>query len=150
MSNSGDLMNTNVAAAVELVIKNLGQELAKALPDPKINLRIASLVGDDHIALYSTVLKPGNKITAHSHKYGVELYYILNGVGEVYTGTIQESTKEVDWNLAQGVKSGDSFCINPGVVHQLKNTSRTDCLALIFVCPPSHLLHDRIIIQDYE
>jgi quercetin dioxygenase-like cupin family protein len=137
------------AVATEIVLKNLSDEIEQAQLDPKVNIKVASLAGDPSMSMYATVLKPGSKVTAHVHKYGVELYYILNGNGEIYSGSLHENTDVVSWGPATKVKAGDAFSINPGVVHQLKNTSISEDLTLIFVCPHSHLKEDRVISKDY-
>lgn len=132
----------------EVMVKNWKEEIINAPLDPKVNIQIAPLAGDETTSLYATVLKPGSKVTAHVHQEGVEVYHILKGTGEIYTGQVEENQR-VQWNPPQVVKEGDVFSIEPCVVHQLKNTSSTDDLVLIFVCPQAHLKEDRKITADY-
>jgi quercetin dioxygenase-like cupin family protein len=99
--------------------------------------------------MYITTLKPDSKVTAHAHNYGVELYHILEGYGEIYTGVITDGQR-VKWNDPKSVKSGDVFSIAPNVIHQLKNVSETEDLVLLFVCPRTHLAEDRIIAEDFS
>lgn len=138
----------NKAVATELQVKNLQEELKKAILDPKVNIKIASLAGDETMAIYSTILKPQSQPTAHVHSRGIELYQILEGSGEIYTGKLVG--EKVVWNTPKKVAAGDVFAINPGVVHQLKNTSTSVDLLLMFVCPHSHLKEDRVITESYS
>jgi len=148
---SGVIMSTKDAMANEVIeIKNLSYELVKAQLDPKVNIKVAPLAGDKTMSMYATVLKPGSKVTSHMHNQDVELYYILNGSGEIYTGHLQENTANVLWDPVKQVKQGDAFAINPGKVHQLKNTSQSEDLTLLFVCPHSHLKDDRVITNDFK
>lgn len=138
----------NTFVVDELAINNLYEEIEKAPLDPKVNIKIAALAGDETMTLYSTVLKPGSRVNSHVHSQGIELYYILEGEGEIYTGKLKDD--KVSWNISKKVKAGDSFAIEAGMVHQLKNTSEKTDLGLIFICPHSHLKDDRIITQDYN
>ncbi len=131
-----------------LIIRNLVEETARSTFDPKVNIKIAPLVGDSTMTLYSTILGPQSSVTAHAHKEGIELYYILDGEGEICSGRLVDGD-DVEWEEPKKVKSGDAFAINPGVVHQLKNTSTSKDLTLIFVCPHSHLKDDRVITKTY-
>ena len=102
------------------------------------------------MTLYTTVLKPGSKVTSHMHAHGIELYYILNGAGEIYTGYINDNPENVNWSPVKNVKQGDAFAVQPAMVHQLKNTSQTEDLTLLFVCPHSHLKDDRVITEGFQ
>lgn len=132
-----------------MIIKNLADEIAKSVFDPKVNIKITALAGDETMTLYATTLGPKSAVTAHAHQVGIELYYILQGDGEIYSGELS-SDDEVKWNEPKKVKSGDSFAVNPGVVHQLKNISDSAELTLIFACPHTHLKQDRIITKSYQ
>jgi quercetin dioxygenase-like cupin family protein len=140
-------MSPKNPSAKLLEIKNLSAAIAQAPLDPKVNIKIAPLAGDETMTIYSTMLKPKSQVTAHVHSQGVELYHIVKGQGEIYTGRLND--QEVSWNLPKKVQEGDVFAIEAGIVHQLKNTGQEDLL-LVFVCPPTHLTSDRLITWDYS
>lgn len=143
------MMSSSTVIANEMVIKSLAEEITKAQFDAKANIKIASMAGDESMTMYATVLKPATKINAHVHQQGMELYHILKGSGEIYTGKLNQNSEEVQWEPPKKVSEGAMFAIHPGTVHQLRNTSQTEDLVLVFVCPQSHLKEDRIITQDY-
>lgn len=128
-------------------VVNWRDALKEAVLDPAVNIKIAPLAGDSSMMMGLTELQPGAKITARVHGEDVEIYHILKGEGEIYIGTKEEET--VRWNDPINVKDGDVFAIDPGVVHQLKNTSQQHSLILIFSCPLSHLQGDRVLTKDY-
>lgn len=70
----------------------------------------------------------------------------MNGSGEIYTGMREGDV--VHWNAPTAVKSGDVFAIDSGMAHQLKNTSGSENLVLLFCCPHAHLKDDRVITAD--
>ncbi|MBX9804864.1 MAG: cupin domain-containing protein [Alphaproteobacteria bacterium] len=128
-------------------IINWREALKEATLDPAVNIKIAFLGGDDTMMMGVTELQPGTKINAHVHGQDVELYHILKGEGEIYIGA--QEGESVRWNDPVRVKDGDVFGINPGMVHQLKNTSDHQPLVLIFSTPMSHLKGDRVVTSDY-
>lgn len=130
-----------------LQIINYHEALSQATLDEKVNIKIAPLAGDKDVKTFVTELKSGAKITAHVHSQGIELYHILKGKGEIYTGKLVHD--KVTWSSSRVVKEGDVFAITAGTVDQLKNASGDDPLALMFMCPESHLKEDRIITADY-
>lgn len=129
-------------------VVNWRDALKGAVLDPAVNIKIASLAGDSSMMMGATELQPGAKITAHVHAQNVEIYHILGGEGEIYIGTKEGET--VRWNNPVKVKDGDVFAIDPGMVHQLKNTSDHQNLVLIFSTPLSHIKGDRVLTEDYE
>jgi mannose-6-phosphate isomerase-like protein (cupin superfamily) len=130
-------------------IINIKEATAQGAHDSAVNITIMPLAGDDTFRLYATALGPGEKVKAHLHSEGLEIYDITQGEGEVYTGSYDAETGQVAWNEPLSVKAGDTFAIEPGMVHQLRNTSRDTILRLTFGCPASHLAHDRIVVPDY-
>lgn len=128
-------------------VVNSREALKDAVLDSAVNIKIAPLAGDSSMMMGLTELRPGAKITAHVHSKDVEIYHILKGEGEIYLGA--QDGELVCWENPINVKDGDVFAIDPGVVHQLKNTSQQDSLVLIFSCPLSHLKGDRVITEDY-
>jgi mannose-6-phosphate isomerase-like protein (cupin superfamily) len=131
-----------------LKVRNLTKVLQEARLDPDVNIKIASLGGDEKMMMGVTELQPGAKINAHVHAHDAEIYYILRGEGEMYIGTQNEL--RVSWNNPVKVKEGDVFTIDAGVVHQLKNASKERSLILMFSTPWSHLKGDRVITEDYD
>jgi len=129
-----------------LKVENWRNVLTKAVMDPSVNIKIATLGGDDTAMMGITELQPGSKIRAHVHAKDAEVYFILKGEGEMYIGTYDG--KEVQWDMPVKVGEGDVFTIHPGMVHQLINTSDQQSLTLIFSSPWSHLRGDRIITED--
>jgi mannose-6-phosphate isomerase-like protein (cupin superfamily) len=131
-----------------LKVRQWRDALDEAVLDPAVNIKIASLGGDSTLMMGVTELKPGAKIKAHVHESDAEVYYILNGEGEMYTGSQNEG--EVSWNEPVKVKEGDVFTIDPGMVHQLKNVSSQHSLFLIFCTPMNHLQGNRVVTDDYQ
>lgn len=128
-----------------LAIKNLGKELKRAISDPKVNIAIAHLGGAPESRLHAAMLRPGEKVGAHFHTHGAEIYFILEGNGTIYTGVVTD--EGIVANEPVAVYAGDSFCIEPGQVHQLRNSGEED-LFLLFACPDSHLSDDRTVVED--
>lgn len=71
-------------------------------------------------------LHPGTSIGLHRHTDEDELYFITEGLGEVYDG--ESST---------AVSSGDSMLTRSGESHSIENTGASD-LVLIAVIPQVH------------
>jgi mannose-6-phosphate isomerase-like protein (cupin superfamily) len=143
---------TNVAADQKsknqpLNVANLQSILKEAVLDPEVNIKIATLGGDSTLMMGATELQPGAKLNAHVHANDAEVYYILKGVGSMYTG--EKVDQQVHWYEPVQVKEGDVFTVNPGVVHQLHNTSDRNSLILVFSSPWSHLKGDRVVTEDY-
>ncbi|MGV8964236.1 MAG: cupin domain-containing protein [Candidatus Saccharimonadaceae bacterium] len=92
-------------------------------------------------------LQPGRKVKPHIHSKGIELFHILKGEGKIHTGFQEEET--VIWNDPIKIKGGDIFSIEPGVIHQLSNSSDKQSLFLIFSCPLSHLCTDIVAAEDF-
>ncbi len=98
-----------------LKVTNWREVLKDAVLDPAVNIKIASLGGDENNMMGITELQPGAKIKAHVHANDAEVYYILNGNGEMYIG-FQEA-QGIRWNAPVTVKEGDVFTVDPGMVH---------------------------------
>lgn len=143
-------MSLLLAQGKDLVVRNWPDEIQNAPVDAAVNIQIAPLAGDNQMTMYATVLKPGSQVKAHVHHKGTELYHILSGTGEMYTGHFNQVSGQVAWRQPSMVKTGDVFAIDAGITHQLRNTSSSEDLVLIFVCPPEHLQEDRTITTDYE
>lgn len=130
------------------VFHNLYTLLKTAEFNPAVGIRIAPLSGNEYFSFYGAELAPQAKITAHYHKSGFELYFLVKGNGIMYTGK-PEPTGAVSWNPALILEEGDCFTINEGEVHQLYNPSDNP-VVLVFACPQSHLSTDRIVVGGFN
>ncbi|MGG7668089.1 cupin domain-containing protein [Yersinia sp. J1] len=125
------------------MIKAFSQEITKAVVDPVVGIGIAELAKGKALNSFGTRIAAGKKVGCHAHFHGEEWYIILAGEGRMYLGDV-ENQKLV--NLRNhDVKQGDIFCIPLGTAHQLQAESQLD---LIFLCPNSHLVTDRILFPD--
>ena len=125
---------------------NYRDALKNVVADPKVNIKIAKLTGNDSFSLYVTEIPANGKVGAHFHKEGLETYEILSGKGMMYIGT-PLADNAVEWHTPVEVNGGDFFTIPNGMVHQLKNPFE-EKLVLVFGCPESHLGTDRTIVQE--
>jgi len=71
------------------------------------------------------VLKPGKSSLPHILKKSVEVYYILEGIGEIHIGQEMET-----------VKTGQAIYIPPKNSQWIKNTGNKDLKFLCIVSPP--------------
>ena len=105
-----------------MLIKNL-QNCPEIIAGDKTQLReILNPLKDNVNIRYSlaqAVVKPGDITLAHRLKSS-EVYYILEGEGEMY----------ID-NEIEKVASGQAIYIPPNSIQKIKNTASTD---LIFIC----------------
>ena len=80
-------------------------------------------------------LAPGASTTAHRHLKTEEIYYLLEGEGEMCLG--HERRK---------VGPGDAVAIPPGAVHQITNTG-PGLLRFLCCCAPGYE-HDDTVLDD--
>jgi mannose-6-phosphate isomerase-like protein (cupin superfamily) len=80
-------------------------------------------------------LAPGTGTTPHSHRETEEIYYILEGVGQM----------RVDQEVRQ-VGPGDAIAIPPGTSHLLLNTGNCT-LKLLCCCSPPYE-HDDTALEN--
>ncbi len=78
---------------------------------------------------------PGQKTTPHFHRATEEIYYILEGQGEMWLG--EES---------HDVGPGDAIAIPPGMVHTIKNTG-TATLRFLCCCAPAYEHDDTVLVE---
>ena len=71
------------------------------------------------------LIKPGQDTEAHRHILSQEIYYVLEGNGEMHIG---EETSEV--------AAGDAIFIKPGELHNIKNLGAGELRILCVCCPP--------------
>ena len=125
-------------------IINIQEALTKAKKDDKAGISIASLSTGDDFFLFSAEIQKGHKVGCHYHTEGDEIYSVLSGEGMIYTATIDDMG-DLDDICFRPVVAGDSFTIPSGTAHQLKASSD---MVLLFVCSPSHLSSDRIMMPS--
>ena len=79
---------------------------------------------------------PGLETQPHYHPLTEEIYYILQGVGEMTIG------KEM-----QPVGPGDAIAIPPGAIHTIRNSGEQTLLFLC-CCAPAYEHHDTVLINE--
>jgi mannose-6-phosphate isomerase-like protein (cupin superfamily) len=80
-------------------------------------------------------LAPGQSTTPHYHPRAEEIYYILEGQGQMQVGL-----------LARSVGPGDAIAIPPGMAHQITNTgART--LKFLCCCAPGYEHEDTVLLE---
>jgi len=89
--------------------------------------------GNQLQSLAEAIIKPGETTLLHHHIKSEELYYILQGEGEMQLG-----------NDTLQVKAGDSICIPPITRHNIKNTGNLD-LKMLCCCSPAYSHSDTLI-----
>jgi mannose-6-phosphate isomerase-like protein (cupin superfamily) len=67
----------------------------------------------------------GQETEAHVHRRSQEIYYILEGSGDMRLGPEEKQVRE-----------GDAILIPPGTPHQIRNTSPGALRILCICCPP--------------
>lgn len=124
-------------------IKNIRVELQHASVDINANVKIIKLTGNSEISIFAAEILPKTELKPHYHKYGIEIYQILEGSGEMKVGKVNADS--VQWDKSFRVEPGDCFTINEKQVHQLINNSNKP-LKAVFTCPELHLSSDRYFI----
>lgn len=76
-------------------------------------------------SLAEELLPPGHAVTPHFHKVLDEIYYVLDGVGEM---TVGDETRPVG--------PGDAIHIPPNNRHTLRNTGDVP-MRIVLVCGPA-------------
>lgn len=84
----------------------------------------------ERCSLAEELLPPGAAVGLHYHLETEELYYILEGAGEMIIGA-----------ETQAVGSGDCILIPRGEVHAIRNTGERT-MRLLLVCGPAYSLAD--------
>lgn len=78
-------------------------------------------------------LPPGNSTTPHYHPRTEEIYYILNGMGEMRIG-----------DETRIVRAGDAVAIPPGQIHQISNIG-PELLKFLCCCAPAYEDSDTVL-----
>lgn len=90
----------------------------------------------ERCSLAEELLPAGARVGRHYHVETEELYYILDGTGEMQ---IDDETREV--------ATGDCILIPRGCTHSLRNTG-ADAMRLLLVCGPAYSAADHHIVSD--
>ena len=110
-----DIVNIN---RVESFITADGSEIREILAHRNSCIRLQSLA--------EARLPIGKSTTAHHHKITEEIYYILEGTGEM----------EIDGEKSP-VVPGDAIAIPPNAIHQITNTGDV-VLRFLCCCAPCY------------
>lgn len=121
-----DVQNINDAPAF---ITLDGSEIRELLAHRNSSIR--------HQSLAEARVAPGESTSAHYHPRTEEIYYILEGQGEMRLG-----------NEVRLVGPGDAIAIPPGLVHQITNRGR-ETLKLLCCCAPGYE-HDDTVLAEVE
>jgi mannose-6-phosphate isomerase-like protein (cupin superfamily) len=81
-------------------------------------------------------LPPGASTTPHYHPLTEEIYYLLEGSGQM---TIGDETRPV--------APGDAIAIPPGAVHTITNTG-AGTLKFLCCCAPGYEHSDTVLVED--
>ena len=87
-------------------------------------------------SLAEAVLSIGTATEEHCHPKSEEIYYILEGHGEI----VIEGT-------SANVKQGDGIVLPPGIKHKIYNRGNTD-LVFLCICVPPYQHSDTINTED--
>jgi mannose-6-phosphate isomerase-like protein (cupin superfamily) len=85
------------------------------------------------ISLAEALVDPGQETELHSHRVSQEIYYILEGEGDMRLG---EERFAVKWD--------DAILIPPGTPHCVKNTGKS-ALRMLCVCSPQYSHEDTLL-----
>lgn len=115
---------------VEAFITKDGSEIRELLAHRNSVIRKQSLA--------EARLKPGARTAAHYHPKTEEIYYILQGGGEM---TINQERRNVG--------PGDAIAIPPGEVHTILN-SGTESLVFLCCCAPGYENEDTVLVSGLD
>lgn len=88
--------------------------------------------GISQCSLAEELLPPGHTVPAHHHEVLEEIYYILEGTGEMTVG-----------GETRPVAAGDAIFIPTGNIHTLTNTGATT-MRLLLICGPAFYFEDHL------
>ena len=92
--------------------------------------------GNVNQSLAEATVAPGSETQRHKHIKTEEIYHITQGKGLMRLG---EKLFEV--------AVGDSVCIAPGTIHNIKNTGDVP-LTILCCCSPPYRDSDTVLIRD--
>lgn len=114
-----------------------------AIEDPLVGISIITMFKKVGLQAYGAKVGQGERVGCHSHTKGEEWYIILSGEGTIWTADVIAGAlknKRLDT-----FAKGSVFCIYPDTAHQLAATTDVE---FIFLCPESHITHDRILFDN--
>lgn len=115
----------NIAAVPAFTTKD-GSEIRELLAARNSAIRNQSLA--------EARLPPGASTTPHYHPRTEEIYYLLEGHGEMRIG-----------DELRNVGPGDAIAIPPGQEHQITNTGRV-VLKFLCCCAPGYEHEDTVLV----
>lgn len=86
-------------------------------------------------SLAEATVMPGCETLCHRHDMSEEIYYIIEGSGDM---TVDNDTFSVN--------KGDSICILPGKHHSIRNTGKVP-LKILCCCSPPYSHEDTELLQ---
>ena len=116
----------NIDEAVPFTTKD-GSEIRELLAHRNSCIRNQSLA--------EARIAAGQSTTPHYHPLCEEIYYVLEGQGEM---RIAEERREV--------RAGDAIAIPPGAIHQLSNTG-AGVLKILCCCAPGYEHDDTVLLE---
>ncbi len=128
--------------------KKLQKEITHVAPDGS---EIRELVNRKHGGLAHCTLPVGTKSEAHHHKTVEELWYFLQGHGEVYRKQIQkiEGQSDVIYEDVVTVKPGTSLTIPTGIHFQFRNLGQEPLQFIITTMPCWPGPGEAVPVDDY-
>lgn len=94
-----------------------------------------ALHGNHQQSLAEATVAPGGETRRHLHRTTEEIYHITQGQGVMRLG---EQTFDVT--------AGDSICIAPGIVHNIRNTGDV-ALKILCCCSPPYQDNDTVLVE---
>lgn len=92
--------------------------------------------GNVNQSLAEATVAPGEETAQHKHITTEEIYHITQGKGMMRLGD-----KLFEVNV------GDSICIAPGTIHNIKNIGEVP-LTILCSCSPPYHDNDTVLIED--
>jgi mannose-6-phosphate isomerase-like protein (cupin superfamily) len=127
---------------------NIYKKISEAKLDEAVGIKHAAVVEGEDLGYH--VAEISKQVGAHVHKFGDEIYHVLEGTGSMHAGRTDfdgDKPVKVNWEEPFDVGPGDVFNIPGGYAHSLKNTGDKPLL-IAFICPHTHLTTDRYIINS--
>lgn len=119
----------NLEDAKPFITKD-GSEIRELLAHRNSSIRNQSLA--------EARIPPGMTTTPHHHPRSEEIYFILQGEGQMTIG-----------DQSHDVRMGDAIAIPPGSVHKIRNTG-SEILRLLCCCAPGYEHEDTILAPEQD
>lgn len=130
-----------------LAISNINDALRNTKTNDAAGIHVQKLAGNSEMTIFAAELHAGKSVKPHYHEHGMEIYYIVHGIGQMRIGEIDQNL--IHWLDERHIRTGDCCAVPEGTVHQLISTGR-DPLRALFCCPSNHLDSDRFFIDTGE